>query len=182
MKKPRLRHLLVFALSAVLLLGVGYVAVFWFVFVGVPFVRNERDLPHLREVGYLPAEARDIFISDARGGFHGDGDMLLVFSCTAECLDRVKARVAQDYAPQIERAMTVGWSRYAAANTAQIDRTIQWMTSGQSAERLAHVPDTKGHTIVFLCGDKGSGPNNYCRNLFAIDVASGHFWYMTIQT
>ena len=177
-----MRRWLIGGLVMAVLLAAASVSAFWLVFVGIASSRNARVLARLRDVGYLLSEAADVFFSDTHGGFHGDGDMLLAFSCPVTCLDQLRDRVAKDYAPQIERAWTVGWSPYADANHTEIEGTIAYIMSGAMDERRGRTPDPTNRSILFLCGDKPDGPNKYCGNLFAIDYQTHRFWYLNIQT
>jgi len=160
---------------------IGCLLLLWFVFFGpFSFLQNKMSLEHLREIGYIPQEAHDIYISDAHGGFHGDGDTFLVFSCPRECLISLKDRIERGYSFQIARGFTSGWSGYSDANISEINRTIELITS-QNQKSAKHKPDIRSPDVIFLCGDKNPR-DGYCGSLFAIDFSSQRFWYLNITT
>lgn len=164
----------------VLLAAGGWAFAFWRTFIGPPGPRNAAALTRLREAGYVPAEATDVFISDTHGGFHGDGDTLLVFACGRACLDQLKERVSRDYASQIARGLTRDWSTPSTPGLPQIQRTLESIASTDRGRR-PRMPDLSPGSVLVLCGEQGSGPTSYCGNLFVLDYGRQRFWYMNIQ-
>ena len=46
---------------------------------GYDFINKKRVVQHFREIGLIPKSAKNIFVRDNHGGFHGDGLTFLTF-------------------------------------------------------------------------------------------------------
>ncbi|MEN8131601.1 MAG: hypothetical protein ABFS45_15695 [Pseudomonadota bacterium] len=158
---------------------IAFAGLIWSGFIGSESGRNEAALKRLRDRGYLPSAAQNVFVNDSHGGFHGDGTTFIVFDCTDSCLNDLRAKISQDHDYRLSRNPDEVWKRTLKDGAAK--RTLE-ITTQDVKQIESLVPDLNSENVEFRCIGRVTTPFSFCTSLYLVDIKAGRFWYMNITT
>ncbi len=135
--------------------------------------------------GFIPANAKNIFVKDNHGGFHGDGNQFVTFVYEGDAKDIPGVKSINSSIrlyrkdPVAHWTPQMNWEKPALNESCEL--TIKYVTNDLGVPEK-YIPNSESNTLHYYCTDDLKHRGSYCKNLHIYDTTVSRYWYFNITT